>query len=139
MINVVQVGYGYWGTNVARNLMAARNANLYAICDSRQESLDKARKVYLDTVEYSLEYQKYLDDPRVDAFAVVIQTEPSYQVALDVLAAGKHLFIEKPMASKISAAWPTRKGGSSTATTSWCIIRSSVTSKTWWIQASWAT
>ena len=104
MINVVQVGYGYWGTNVARNLMAARNANLYAICDSRQESLDKARKVYLDTVEYSLEYQKYLDDPRVDAFAVVIQTEPSYQVALDVLAAGKHLFIEKPMASNTKRA-----------------------------------
>ena len=104
MINVVQVGYGYWGTNVARNLMAARNANLYDICDSRQESLDKARKVYLDTVEYSLEYQKYLDDPRVDAFAVVIQTEPSYQVALDVLAAGKHLFIEKPMASNTKRA-----------------------------------
>ena len=62
MINVVQVGYGYWGTNVARNLMAAKNANLYAICDSRQECLDKARKVYLDMTEYALDYKKYLDE-----------------------------------------------------------------------------
>lgn len=104
MINVVQVGYGYWGTNVARNLMAAKNANLYAICDSRQECLDKARKVYLDMTEYALDYKKYLDDPKVDAFAVVIQTEPSYQVALDVLRSGKHLFIEKPMASNAQRA-----------------------------------
>lgn len=54
--------------------------------------------------EYALDYKKYLDDPKVDAFAVVIQTEPSYQVALDVLRSGKHLFIEKPMASNAQRA-----------------------------------
>jgi predicted dehydrogenase len=99
MINVVQVGYGYWGPNVAKNIMASKNVNLHAICDIYESCLDKAKVLYSNNVNYSADYRTFLSNPEIDAFAVVIQTEPSYQVALDVLNAGKHLFIEKPMAS----------------------------------------
>jgi predicted dehydrogenase len=104
MINIVQVGYGYWGTNVARNIMASGNVNLHAICDESDMSLKKAKALYSDAVEYSTDYRQYLSDPKIDAFAVVIQTEPSFQVALDILNAGKHLFIEKPMATNAERA-----------------------------------
>jgi len=104
MINIVQLGYGYWGVNVARNIMASNNVNLYAVSDISEPKLNKAKALFSSSVEYSIDYHKYLSDPKIDAFAVVIQTEPSFQVALDVLNAGKHLFIEKPMASNAERA-----------------------------------
>jgi len=104
MTNVVQVGYGYWGTNVAKNIMASKNVNLHAICDVSESSLDKAKALYSNNVDYSADYRPFLSNPEIDAFVVVIQTEPSFQVALDVLEAGKHLFIEKPMTTNAERA-----------------------------------
>lgn len=104
MINIVQVGYGYWGTNVARNIAASPQTRLYGLCDFSAERVERAKSVLGAGPRYSLDYKEFLNDPEVDAFAVAIQTEPSYQVALDVLRAGKHLFIEKPMASSAAQA-----------------------------------
>lgn len=100
MINIVQIGYGYWGTNVARNIMQSRETNMIALSDAVQSRLDAARNVYGSAIpDYTTDYEKYLSDPSVDAFALVIQTEPSFEIAQKILQAGKHLFIEKPMAS----------------------------------------
>lgn len=100
MINIVQIGYGYWGTNVARNIMQSRETNMLALSDAAQTRLDSARNVFGNAIpDYTTGYEKYLNDPRVDAFALVIQTEPSFDIAKKILKAGKHLFIEKPMAS----------------------------------------
>lgn len=99
MLNIVQIGYGYWGNNVAKNFVAANNTNLIALCDSDVTRLEKANAVYFDRIEYSTDYKKYLSNPKVDAFALVIQTEPSFEIAKEILNAGKHLFIEKPMAT----------------------------------------
>ena len=105
MINIVQIGYGYWGTNVARNIMQSRETNMTALSDSLQSRLDAARNVYGSAIpEYTVDYEKFLDDPKVDAFARVIQTEPSFEIAKKILKAGKHLFIEKPMASDTARA-----------------------------------
>ena len=105
MINIVQIGYGYWGTNVARNIMQSRETNMTALSDSLQSRLDAAQNVYGSAIpEYTVDYEKFLDDPKVDAFALVIQTEPSFEIAKKILKAGKHLFIEKPMASDTARA-----------------------------------
>ena len=104
-VNIVQIGYGYWGTNVARNIMQSRETNMIALADAVQGRLDAARNVYGSAIpDYTTDYEKYLDDPNVDAFALVIQTEPSFEVAKNILKAGKHLFIEKPMASNAARA-----------------------------------
>ena len=105
MINIVQIGYGYWGTNVARNIMQSKATNMIALSDASQMRLDAARSVYGPAIpDYTADYEKYLSDPSVDAFALVIQTEPSFEIARQILKAGKHLFIEKPMASDTARA-----------------------------------
>ena len=82
MINIVQIGYGYWGTNVARNIMQSRETNMIALSDAVQSRLDAARNVYGSAIpDYTTDYEKYLSDPNVDAFALVIQTEPSFEIA----------------------------------------------------------
>ena len=97
-MNIVQIGYGYWGTNVARNIMTSKKASLCGICDFNADSVERAKAAFGDHVEYDLDYKRFLSNPEIDAFAVAIQ------VALDVLNAGKHLFIEKPMATNAKRA-----------------------------------
>lgn len=98
MLNIVHIGYGYWGTNVVRNLMASDKTNLVAVCDAAPTRLSAAKKLYPE-IETAEDYSVYLDDPRVDAFSLAIQTEPSYVIAMEILQKGKHLFIEKPIAT----------------------------------------
>ena len=105
MINIVQIGYGYWGTNVARNIMVSKQTNMIALSDASPARLEAARSVYGTAIgDYTSDWEKYLSDPKVDAFALVIQTEPSFEIAKRILKAGKHLFIEKPMASDTARA-----------------------------------
>ena len=96
---MVHVGFNYWGPNVAKNIAASPKTNLEAVVDINPAAIERARGIYRDNIKYSLDYREFLDDTSVDAFAVATQTEPSYKIAIDVLEAGKHLFIEKPMAS----------------------------------------
>ncbi len=105
MINIVQIGYGYWGTNVARNIMQSKETNMVALSDMSQARLNAARTVYASAIpDYTTDYEKYINDPSVDAFALVIQTDPSFEIAKKILKAHKHLFIEKPMASDVARA-----------------------------------
>ncbi len=99
MINLVQVGYGYWGSNVARNAAASKLINLVAISDVRPARLDAAKNHLNGGIAYTADYAPYLEDPSIDAFALCIQTEPSFEAAKKILNAGKHLFIEKPVAT----------------------------------------
>lgn len=104
MVNIVQIGYGYWGANVARNIMQSKKTNLAALVDASPKRLEAARANFADAVQYSADFTPYLNDPTIDAFALAIQTEPSFEVARQILNAGKHLFIEKPMASDTARA-----------------------------------
>ena len=97
-LNIAQVGYGYWGPNISRNITASPKTSLHVICDTNENSLSRAKANYGDKVLYSKDYKGFLEDKGIDAFAVSTSTEASYQIAIDILNAGKHLFIEKPMA-----------------------------------------
>ena len=104
MINVVQIGYGYWGSNVARNINLSRKTNLVALIDSDSKRLDAAEATFNGHVAVSDDYTRYLTDPNIDAFALAIQTEPSFEIAKQIIRNGKHLFIEKPMAENTDKA-----------------------------------
>ncbi len=59
-INIVQIGYGYWGTNVARNIMQSRETNMIALSDSAQSRLTAAENVYGSAIpDYIVDYEKY--------------------------------------------------------------------------------
>ena len=97
-LNIVHVGYNYWGPNVVKNIAASTKTNLAAVVDLNQSAIERARALYRDNIKYSQDYREFLCDPNIDAFSVATQTEPSYRIAMDVLGSGKHLFIEKPIA-----------------------------------------
>ena len=98
MLKIAHVGYGYWGTNVVRNLAASGKTELCAIVDARPERVEAARKAYPSVPRIGTDARAVLDDPAVEAVSLAIQTEPSFEMAKAILNAGKHLFIEKPIA-----------------------------------------
>ena len=103
-MNVVHVGYGYWGSNVVKNLARAKDVNLVAICDMNVSQLPKAKALYGDKIKYENSHTAFLNNPDVDAYTLAVQTDPSFEMAKDILNAGKHLFIEKPIATNAERA-----------------------------------
>ncbi len=94
---VAQVGCGYWGPNLLRSFSAIPEVRVKTLCDVRPGRLAWARD-HFPTLVTTGKFEDILDDPEVDA--VIVATEPVTHHALGrkVLGAGKHLFVEKPLA-----------------------------------------
>ena len=92
------VGYGYWGPNLARNFNALPSARLSAICDLGTERLEHMRKLYQGVAAYT-DFHEMLCDAELDAVAIATPLKTHYALAKASLLAGKHVLIEKPMAS----------------------------------------
>jgi len=98
MIGVAVIGYGYWGPNLVRNFMETPNTRLLYVCDLRKERLANVQARY-PTVEITDDFEEVLRDPRVDAVAIATPVSAHFMLAMKALMAGKHVFVEKPMAS----------------------------------------
>jgi UDP-2-acetamido-3-amino-2,3-dideoxy-glucuronate N-acetyltransferase len=97
MTKVVVVGSGYWGKNLVRNFHAL--GALAAICDNDPRVLGNLQKMY-DGVPTVQRFDDLLDGsgPAVDAIAIATPAESHYELTKKALLAGKHVFVEKPLA-----------------------------------------
>jgi predicted dehydrogenase len=96
-IQIGVIGSGYWGPNLIRNFNEIPDASLKIVCDLSQERLDHIKSRY-PTLYTSRDYREILNS---DVEAVVIATPVSthYRLAMECLRAGKHVLVEKPLAS----------------------------------------
>jgi predicted dehydrogenase len=92
------VGCGYWGPNLVRNFKGLSNCNLKAMCDVSEARLKHLRSLYSD-VEGVTDFEHLLNGVGLDAVVVATPVKHHYSLAKASLLAGKHTFIEKPMAS----------------------------------------
>jgi len=92
------VGCGYWGPNLVRNFKGLSNCTLKAMCDTSEARLEHMRSLYAD-VECVTDYEHLLNGMGLDAVVVATPVKHHYALAKASLLAGKHTFIEKPMAS----------------------------------------
>jgi predicted dehydrogenase len=103
MIGIAVVGYGYWGPNLVRNFWETPGVRLVSVCDLRTERLAGVQHRF-PAVEITGSYADVLKDPRVDAVAIATPVSSHFELALLALRAGKHVFVEKPMASTAAQA-----------------------------------
>lgn len=96
-LNIGVVGLGYWGPNLARNFNALHDCNLKTVCDLSEERLSHIKSLYPDVVGES-DYDRLLDDPDLDAIVIATAVRFHHPLAKASLLAGKHTFIEKPLA-----------------------------------------
>jgi predicted dehydrogenase len=97
-INLAVIGCGYWGPNLVRNFAELSNVNVYALCDL---DISRAKAVAQDYAPNALvvsDYYSILDDPEIHGVVVATPIETHFQIAQDVLSAGKNIFVEKPLA-----------------------------------------
>jgi predicted dehydrogenase len=100
---VAVVGLGYWGPNIARNLAAIPAAELRWLCDPRPEARERAARAF-QGVGVSGELSELLEDPALDAVMLATPVATHAELAARVLEAGKHCFVEKPLATRSSDA-----------------------------------
>lgn len=75
----------------------ARNAELYAICDSAPDLLARMGQIHQPRQTY-LDFDSMLADPMVEAVVIAVDDRYHASLALKALTAGKHILIEKPLA-----------------------------------------
>lgn len=97
-LSVGVVGCGYWGPNLVRNFRKISNCIVKAICDVNVERLVHLQSLYPE-VETVADFERFLGDSALDAVAIATPVNHHYSLAKASLLAGKHTFIEKPMAS----------------------------------------
>lgn len=96
------IGCGYWGPKLARNFHDLSGTCLEAISDMRQDRLSEMKQLYPET-HTTHDYRDLLGSG-IDAVAIATPVHTHYALAKEALLAGKHVFVEKPLAATSSQA-----------------------------------
>jgi predicted dehydrogenase len=101
MIDIAVIGCGYWGPNLIRNFGALEEVRVKIICDQDVYRLNDMKRLY-PQVETTCEIDKALEDEDIEAVVIALPTRLHYEMGKRSLLAGKHTFIEKPLASSVT-------------------------------------
>lgn len=96
-------GLGYWGPNLARNFAALPGCELVWCCDESEETRARLARQF-PGVKLTASLDDLLADPELDAIALATPVPTHAELAVAVLRAGKHCFVEKPLAQSVADA-----------------------------------
>ncbi len=102
-VRVGVVGLGYWGPNLARNFDRLPDAELRWICDGCDEARARWAAAF-PAARATAELDELLADDELDAVVVATDVPSHAGIAVRALAAGKHCFVEKPLAVSVADA-----------------------------------
>jgi predicted dehydrogenase len=97
------VGLGYWGPNLVRNLQEQQGVEIAYVCDMNAALLETITRRY-PAVVGTTRYDDILEDDSVDAVVIATPVGTHFDLAAAALRAGKHVFVEKPLAASSSDA-----------------------------------
>lgn len=96
-VSIAQVGAGYWGKNLLRNFDALPDVSVVAICEQRADLREQLSKAY-PSARLTDDFDALLASAEIDAIVIATETPLHFEFALASLRAGKHVFVEKPLA-----------------------------------------
>jgi len=99
-INIAQIGVGYWGPNLLRNLVASKTCEVIQVADLSQERREFVASLY-PTIKVTEEPEDILNNGDIDAVVIATPASTHYDFAIRCLDAGKHILVEKPMATTV--------------------------------------
>jgi predicted dehydrogenase len=97
VLRVGVVGCGYWGPNLIRNFNQLRESEVIACADLAEGRLAHMKTLY-PHVETTRDYGDLVRSSNIDAVVVATPPRTHVEVAMAALEAGKHVFVEKPLA-----------------------------------------
>jgi predicted dehydrogenase len=102
-IRVGIIGFGYWGPNLLRNLVATEGVEVVYCAEQRPDRRELVARQY-PTLEVVESADRIMDDPDVDAVVVATPVTTHYPLAKRALEAGKHVLVSKPMTRSVAEA-----------------------------------
>jgi len=97
-VRVGVVGLGYWGPNLARNFAAIAGCELAWLCDASADARARLQSSF-PAARCTGELNELLEDPALDAIVLATPVPTHAELAIAVANAGKHCFVEKPLAT----------------------------------------
>jgi predicted dehydrogenase len=97
-VGIGVIGYGYWGPNLVRNFANSESSRLIAVSDLDPAKLAVSKRLYPQIVT-TANFRHLLQHPQIDAVAVATPVHTHFDLALAALRAGKHVLVEKPLAT----------------------------------------
>jgi predicted dehydrogenase len=102
-VRIGVAGLGYWGPNLARNFASLPGCELRWCCDASEETGARAAARF-PGVRTTTRLDDLLADPELDAVALATPVPTHADLAAQVLGAGKHCFVEKPLGQSVAEA-----------------------------------
>ena len=95
---LAQIGCGYWGPNLLRNFSALKSCRVKTVVDASAERRAFVMGNFPRTNAVA-DHAEVLADPEIDAVVIATPAGTHFELARAALHAGKHIFVEKPMAT----------------------------------------
>lgn len=96
-VALAQVGLGAWGRHLLRNFVTLPGAEVVWACDVAEAARAEAAQRY-PTLPTTARFEEVIEDARVEAVVIATETPQHFPLAEAALRAGKHVFVEKPLA-----------------------------------------
>ena len=97
-VNIALIGSGFWGRNLARVFYELDALKM--VCDLSKTVCQEMKSKY-PRINTTNSFSDALDSPDIHAIAIATPAEHHFSMAKSVLLAGKHVFVEKPMAMTV--------------------------------------
>ena len=89
------IGYGYWGQNLLRNLVATSGLKVTRVVDLEAGKAERIEKSYPD-IRFSTHLGELIEDKDIDGVVIATPIHSHFELAKMALTAGKHVLLEKP-------------------------------------------
>ena len=99
-INVAQLGVGYWGPNLLRNLISSPRFNVRTVVDLSEARRDFVKNIY-PGIHVDSTPEAVFENPNIDAVVIATPVATHYDLAIRAVKSGKHVLVEKPMATRV--------------------------------------
>jgi predicted dehydrogenase len=100
VVNVGQIGVGYWGPNLLRNFVASKACVVRTVVDINQERRDYVKSLY-PKIQVTDDVGAVMEDSSIHAVIIATPVKSHFTLAVKALEKGKHVLIEKPMATTV--------------------------------------
>jgi len=97
MLNVAQIGVGYWGPNLLRNLVSNKRCQVSKVADLSVARREYVQRLY-PIIQVTDDAQEVFRDPLINAVVIATPVATHFNLAIESLTAGKHVLVEKPLA-----------------------------------------
>jgi predicted dehydrogenase len=102
-VSLAVVGLGYWGPNLARNIDSIPGARLSWCCDADSQTRSRLEAGFRGA-RFTTSLDEVLADDELDGVVLATPVPTHAELAVRVLDAGKHCFVEKPLAKSVADA-----------------------------------